>query len=47
MEQIMAAAADEEGHREDREPSEHTRLEWRGGSFTTTERQRRQGVRRL
>ena len=27
MEQIMAAAADEEGHREDREPSEHTRLE--------------------
>jgi len=49
----MAAAADEDrrrnhrGPREDREPSEHTRLEWRGGSFTTTERQRQQGVRWL
>ena len=53
VERLMAAAADEDrrrnhrGPQEDREPSEHTRLEWRGGSFTTTERQRQQGVRRL
>ena len=53
IEQLMAAAANEDRHqnhqgpREDREPSKHTKLKWRGGSFTTTEQQRQQGVHQL
>ena len=34
---MAAAAADEEGHQDNREPSKHTRLKWRGGLFTTTD----------
>src|SRR6266702_7015931 len=37
IERIMAAAAAAEGPREYREPSEHTRLEWRVGSTPSTE----------
>jgi len=48
--ELLRAAADEKEYQQNnwyREPSEHTRLEWRVGSETTMERRRRRGVRRL